>query len=75
MRTPDSWFTFENRCLLCGQKFNPDTEGRGKWGHVDLHRREGYLDDNWEQIKPHPIGFPGPPIGQQPVCSNLTSQG
>jgi hypothetical protein len=26
-----------------------------------------------EQIKPHPVGFPGPPLGQHPPCSSRTS--
>ena len=73
MRTVDSWISFEGRCLLCGQKLGglpgPDTL------HLQRHIREGYLNDELEQIKPHPVGFPGPPLGQQPPCSSRTSQG
>lgn len=65
MRTVDSWFTFEGRCFLCGEM-----AGGGLGGprtlHLQRHQREGYLNDELEQIKPHPVGFPGPPLGQQP---------
>jgi len=74
MRTVDSWFSFEGRCLLCGQKVGLCESGVGYHRHLELHRREGYLNDDLEQIKDHPIGFPGPPLGQQP-CSSRTSQG
>ena len=73
MRTVDSWFTFENRCLLCGIKFGADERRGGCTTHLDRHIREGYLNDELEQIKPHPIGFPGPPLGQQPPCLSRTS--
>lgn len=72
MRTVDSWFSFENRCLLCGEKFHSPTDGRGLMNHLKMHLREGYLNDELEQIKPHPVGFPGPPLGQQPPCSSRT---
>jgi hypothetical protein len=68
MKTVDSWFTFENRCLLCGEKFGEDAL-KGSTIHLQRHVREGYLNDELEQIKPHPVGFPGPPLGQQPSCS------
>jgi hypothetical protein len=71
MRTCDSWFTFERRCLLCGQKLSDDDSRRGYLVHLHSHVREGYLDDELEQIKPHPAGFPGPPLGQHP-CSSPT---
>lgn len=66
MKAFDSWFTFEGRCLLCGVKFSDDYR-RGAWAlHLKSHIREGYLNDELEQIKPHPVGFPGPPLGKQP---------
>jgi hypothetical protein len=64
MRTFDSWFSFENRCLLCGDKFGGSEGARTL--HALRHQREGYLNYELEQIKPHPVGFPGPPLGQQP---------
>lgn len=70
MKTVDSWFSFESRCLLCGGKFS-DTEiamvGRHTV-HLQRHIREGYLNEELEQIKAHPVGFPGPPLGQHPPC-------
>ena len=72
MRTVDSWFTFENRCFLCGEKLQKPADPRGLNNHLQSHVREGYLDDGLEQIKDHPIGFPGPPLGQQPSCSSHT---
>jgi|GEM_PF-4410704 hypothetical protein len=76
MRTIESWFSFENRCLLCGDKTSSVEIGLGGRNsqHLKTHVLEGYLSDDLEQIKPHPIGFPGPSLGQQP-CSNPTSQG
>ena len=73
MRTVESWFSFETRCLLCGQKLG-GVDG-SKTLHLNRHVREGYLDENLEQIKPHPYGFPGPPLGQLPPCSSPTSPG
>jgi hypothetical protein len=70
VRTSDSLFTFENRCLLCGQMIGGGNSGQIL--HLKRHIREGYLNDELEQIKPHPIGFPGPPLGQQPTCSSHT---
>ena len=66
MRTVDSWFSFEGRCLLCGQKL--DGGNGGETLHLQRHIREGYLNDDLEQIQPHPVGFPGPPLGQHPPC-------
>lgn len=74
MRTAESWFSFEHRCLLCGEKFVGGIHGNyGR--HLGTHVREGYLTEDYESLKPHPIGFPGPPLGQQPACSNPTSPG
>ena len=72
MRTVDSWFTFEVRCLLCGTKFSEDHRRGGLPSHLSGHIREGYLNDELEQVKDHPIGFPGPPLGQHPPCSSPT---
>lgn len=67
MRTIYSWFSFETRCLLCGWKFDPQKSGSiGLNRHLDLHKREGYLNGDLDQIKPHPHGFPGPPLGLRP---------
>lgn len=73
MRTVDSWFSFESRCLLCGDKLSGGPGGKSL--HIDKHIREGYLDDALRQIELHPIGFPGPPLGQQPCSQSPTSQG
>lgn len=70
VRTVDSWFTFESRCLLCGHKLGGNNGNETI--HLQRHIREGYLNDELEQIKDHPIGFPGPPLGQKPPCSSLT---
>lgn len=66
MRTCDSWFSFEGRCLLCGGKHGSDGTHRGELTHLQMHIRQGYLNDELEQIKPHPVGFPGPPLGEDP---------
>lgn len=73
MRTTDSWFTFERRCILCGQKLSDSESSRGCVQHLWSHIREGYLNEDLEQIREHPVGFPGPPLGQQPPCSSHTS--
>lgn len=62
-----SWFSFENRCLICGDKMATDDRHRGLWNHLQMHHREGVLNEDMEQIKPHPTGFPGPPLGQKPA--------
>lgn len=72
MKTVDSWFTFEGRCFLCGEKIGG--EGGPTSQHLQRHIREGYLDSELEQIKPHPVGFPGPPLGQHPPCSVVTDE-
>lgn len=72
MRTVDSWFSFEGRCLLCGIKLDSHETHRGQLNHAQMHIREGYLNDELEQTEPHPVGFPGSPLGQQPSCSSHT---
>ena len=56
------WFTFENRCMLCGKKFGKETHPEFLRPHLDLHCEEGVLK-KWgrfyEQVKAHPVGFPG----------------
>lgn len=64
MRTVDSWFTFENRCLLCGLKISGNKGNESL--HLISHIKEGYLNEEFELINSHPVGFPGPPIGKQP---------
>lgn len=72
MRTVVSWFSFEGRCLLCGHKFDPQVSWSiGTNRHLDMHVREGFLNDDLEQIKPHPRGFPGPPLGCVPPGTKL----
>ena len=72
MRTVDSWFSFENRCLLCGEMIGGLVGNRTQ--HIQRHTREGYLGDQLDQIKTHPFGFPGPPLGQQPSPPKMTEE-
>jgi len=72
MRTVESWFSFEGRCLLCSQKTGVYNGPNAM--HLKSHVREGYLNEDFDQIKPHPVGFPGPPLGQQPSCSMVTEE-
>ena len=56
------WFTFEARCLLCGTKCHPDIQDRHRQEHLETHVQEGVLvrhGDFYEQVKAHPVGFPG----------------
>jgi hypothetical protein len=69
MKSYSEWFTFESRCLLCGKQMQ-DGHGAQKL-HVEHHVREGYLSEDYEQLKPHPVGFPGPPLGQQPPARQI----
>lgn len=67
--TLPQWFTYEGRCLLCGQKLTIYT-GANFVRHLDAHVREGYLQRNdyeWVKIKEHPVGFPGPALGERPA--------
>lgn len=56
------WFTFENRCMVCGVKLTSDGTAAGCVHHLDIHCKEGVMK-NWgryyEQVKAHPVGFPG----------------
>lgn len=61
------WFSFEGRCLLCGEKFQIIDGGGGHVRHVMRHVAEGYLDPAYEQVRPHPTGFPNPPWLRRPA--------
>lgn len=59
------WFTFENRCMVCGVKFAMERgrpAGHFLHPHLQEHCDDGVLK-KWgrfyEQIKAHPVGFPG----------------
>ena len=56
------WFTFENRCMVCGEKFPGRVTAAGSVHHLEVHCEEGILK-KWgkfyEQVKAHPVGFPG----------------
>jgi hypothetical protein len=67
------WFTFENRCLVCGRKFfGGSMEHNALLSyHLLAHCDEGVMRrfrrrkptchriDLYEQVKAHPVGFPG----------------
>jgi hypothetical protein len=67
------WFSFENRCLVCGAK-NWVNDGL-KTLHLQAHVEDGTLvkeDGAYRQVKPHPVGFPGillPEWMNYPKCS------
>lgn len=71
MKSTHEWFTFENRCLICGRKFEgmnyESNQGPligGQTLHLFVHAREGILmrmEHGWVQLKKHPVGFPTPP--------------
>jgi hypothetical protein len=56
------WFTFENRCMVCGAKFGATEHRENLRPHLDRHCEEGVMK-KWgkfyEQVKAHPVGFPG----------------
>jgi hypothetical protein len=61
VKTAKDWFTFENRCMVCGVKFS---RGEGfvlgqKDRHLQDHCEEGVLrkwGKFYEQVKAHPVG-------------------
>lgn len=65
------WFTYEGRCLVCGRKL--DLRGADLRGHLNRHCEEGVLvergegGEQFEQIKAHPLGFPGILLPKDPV--------
>ena len=63
LKRAQEWFTFENRCMVCGMKFPAlAATGYGAAHHLGTHCEEGVMK-KWgrfyEQIKAHPVGFPG----------------
>ena len=48
MRTVDSWFSFEGRCLLCGERIGKH-HNSGPQQHLAVSSEEGYLNDDLEQ--------------------------
>lgn len=62
LKKVSEWFTFENRCMVCGVKFARHDHIEHLRPHLDRHCEEGVLK-KWgkfyEQVKAHPVGFPG----------------
>lgn len=62
----EGWFTFENRCLVCGAKVGGPFNNR--WDHINAHIKEGCMVArqrgeqkifDYQQVRAHPAGFPG----------------
>ncbi len=56
------WFTFENRCLVCGRRYHPGADDGHKMEHLGTHVQDGVLVKQgsfYEQVKADPVGFPG----------------
>jgi hypothetical protein len=76
------WFSFEGRCLVCGFKV-PFRVGDPFGDHMGKHREEGIIERTrapasrfylYRQVKPHPLGFPGPPAANVPQIELEGSQ-
>jgi hypothetical protein len=68
LKPVQEWFTFEGRCMVCGTKIGrPNQDDNGLCGahylHLDVHCRDGHMEKTgaklYEQVKAHPVGFPG----------------